>query len=122
LAGDQALRETAEVLRRNAREVDILARYGGEEFAIVLPETDLKQAVSQAERIRAAVAGHAYRGKDSSQEGDLTVSIGVATLTAELRKFEELVHDADQALYRAKAQGRDRIALASHEDSLADSS
>jgi diguanylate cyclase (GGDEF)-like protein len=122
LAGDQALRETGEVLRRNAREVDILARYGGEEFAIILPETDLKQAVYQAERIRAAVAGHAFRGKDSSPEGDLTVSIGVATLTAELRKIEELVHDADQALYRAKAQGRNRIALASNEELLADSS
>jgi diguanylate cyclase (GGDEF)-like protein len=122
LAGDQALREMGEVLRRNAREVDILSRYGGEEFAIILPETDLKQAVYQAERIRAAIAGHAFRGKDSSPEGDLTVSIGVATLTAELRKIEELVHDADQALYRAKAQGRNRIALASNEDLLADSS
>ncbi|HEX9901170.1 MAG TPA: diguanylate cyclase [Candidatus Methylomirabilis sp.] len=122
LAGDQALRAMGEVLRRNAREVDILARYGGEEFAIILPETDLKQAVYQAERIRAAVAAHAFRGKDSSPEGDLTVSIGVATLTAELRKIEELVHDADQALYRAKAQGRNRIALASNEDLVADSS
>ncbi len=120
LAGDQALRETGEVLRRNAREVDILARYGGEEFAIILPETDLKQAVYQAERIRAAVAAQAFRGKNSSPEGDLTVSIGVATLTPDLRKIEELVHDADQALYRAKAQGRNRIALTSAEDSTAD--
>jgi len=120
LAGDQALRETGEVLRRNAREVDILARYGGEEFAIILPETDLKQAVHQAERIRAAVAAQAFRGKNSSPEGDLTVSIGVATLTPDLRKIEELVHDADQALYRAKAQGRNRIALTSAEDSTAD--
>ena len=122
LAGDQALRETGEVLRRNAREVDILARYGGEEFAIILPETDLKQAAYQAERIRAAIAAQAFRGRDSSPEGDLTVSIGVATLTADLRKIEELVHDADQALYRAKAQGRDRIALAQAEDSTADNS
>jgi diguanylate cyclase (GGDEF)-like protein len=112
LAGDQALRETAEVLRRNARDVDILARYGGEEFAIILPETDLKNAAFHAERIRAAVAGHAYRGKDSSPHGDLTVSIGVATLNPGIRKIEELVHDADQALYRAKSDGRDRLELA----------
>jgi diguanylate cyclase (GGDEF)-like protein len=112
LAGDQALRETAEVLRRNARDVDILARYGGEEFAIILPETDLNQAAFQAERIRAAVATHAYRGRDSSPQGDLTVSIGVAALTPGMRKIEQLVHDADQALYRAKGQGRNRLELA----------
>jgi len=112
LAGDQALRETAELLRRNSREVDIVARYGGEEFAVILPETDLERAVTQAERTRAAVANHAFRGKDSNLQGDLTVSIGVATLSAGMRKIEELVHDADQALYRAKAQGRNRIELA----------
>ena len=112
LAGDQALRETAEVLRRNARDVDILARYGGEEFAVILPETDLNQAAFQAERIRAAVATHAYRGRDSSPQGDLTVSIGVAALSPGMRKIEQLVHDADQALYRAKGQGRNRLELA----------
>jgi len=109
LAGDQALRETAEVLRRNAREVDILARYGGEEFAIILPETEMEPAVIQAERTRAAIAGHAFRGRDSNPQGDLTVSIGVATLTPGMRKIEELVHDADVALYRAKSQGRNRL-------------
>ncbi len=112
LAGDQALRETAELLRRNARDVDILARYGGEEFAIILPETDMERAVIHAERARAAIADHAFRGKDSNPHGDLTVSIGVATLTSGMRKIEELVHDADQALYRAKSQGRNRLELA----------
>ena len=120
LAGDQALRETGEVLRRNAREVDILSRYGGEEFAIILPETDLQQAAYQAERIRVAVAGHAYRGKDSKPEGDLTMSIGVATLMPEMRKIEELVHHADRALYHAKSQGRNRVELAPAGDSTAD--
>ncbi len=112
LAGDQALRETAEVLRRNARDVDILARYGGEEFAIILPETDLERAIIHAERTRVAIAGHAFRGKDSNPQGDLTVSIGAATLTPGIRKIEELVYDADQALYRAKTQGRNRLELA----------
>jgi diguanylate cyclase (GGDEF)-like protein len=112
LGGDQALRETAEVLRRNARDVDILARYGGEEFAIVLPETDLERAIIHAERARAAIASHAFRGKDSNPQGDLTVSIGVAALAPGIRKIEELVHDADQALYRAKSQGRNRLELA----------
>jgi diguanylate cyclase (GGDEF)-like protein len=92
--------------------VDILARYGGEEFAIILPETDLEQAIVQAERTRVAVASHAFRGKDSSPQGDLSVSVGVAALTPATRKIEELVHDADQALYRAKSQGRNRLELA----------
>ncbi len=109
LAGDQALRGTAELLRRNARDVDILARYGGEEFAIILPETGMERGVIHAERIRTAIANHAFRGKDSDPQGDLTVSIGVATLTPGMRKIEELVHDADQALYRAKSQGRNRL-------------
>ena len=112
LAGDQALRETAELLRRNSRDVDLVARYGGEEFAVILPETDPERAVTQAERTRAAVAGHAFRGEDSNPQGDLTVSIGVAALSSGMRKIEELVRDADQALYRAKAQGRNRIELA----------
>jgi diguanylate cyclase (GGDEF)-like protein len=112
LAGDHALRETAELLRRNARDVDLVARYGGEEFAVILPETDLERSVAQAERTRVAVADHAFRGKDSNPQGDLTVSIGVAALSPGIRKIEELVHDADQALYRAKTQGRNRIELA----------
>ena len=61
LAGDHALRETADVLRQNARSVDILARYGGEEFAIILPETDLPRAASHAERIRSAVASNVFQ-------------------------------------------------------------
>jgi len=120
LAGDQALRETAEILRRNAREVDILARYGGEEFAVILPETDLDRAAIQADRIRTAIASHAYRGKHSNPAGDLTVSIGVATLTPELRRIEELVQRADQALYGAKSQGRNRLELAPSGDRAGD--
>jgi diguanylate cyclase (GGDEF)-like protein len=112
LAGDQALREMGELLRRNARDVDILARYGGEEFAIILPETDLDRAMIQAERTRGAIASHAFRGRESNPQGDLTVSIGVAALTPTMRKIEELVHDADQALYRAKSQGRNRLEMA----------
>jgi diguanylate cyclase (GGDEF)-like protein len=108
LAGDQALREVAEVLRQNARSVDILARYGGEEFALILPETDLKRATSQAERVRAAVATFPFLGAGAGP-GSLSVSIGVAALHGKMRKGQELVHDADQALYRAKAQGRNRI-------------
>jgi diguanylate cyclase (GGDEF)-like protein len=112
LAGDRALRDLAEVLRLNARDVDILARYGGEEFTIILPETDLSRAAFQAERIRAAVAAHSFRGRESGPRAMLTVSIGVATLNPVIRTIEELVHDADQALYLAKSRGRNRVELA----------
>jgi len=108
LGGDRALREVSEVLRQNARAVDILARYGGEEFAIILPETDLQRAVFQAERVRNAVAAFPFLGAEAGA-GSLTVSIGVAALGREMGKEQELVHEADQALYRAKAKGRNRM-------------
>jgi diguanylate cyclase (GGDEF)-like protein len=111
LAGDQALREVSEVLRQNARAVDMLARYGGEEFAIILPETELSRAALHAERVRAAVAAFPFLGVTGGP-GSLTVSIGVAAITGEMRKSQDLVHDADQALYRAKTGGRNRIELA----------
>jgi len=116
LAGDQALRETADVLRQNARSVDILARYGGEEFAIILPETDLLRAAAHAERIRSAVAGHVFVSQETGLEHQVTVSIGVATLSSTSQRIEALVHGADQALYRAKAAGRNRLELAASEE------
>ena len=116
LAGDQALRETADVLRQNARSVDILARYGGEEFAIILPETDMARGAAHAERIRAAVASHGFLSQETGLEHRVTVSIGVAALSPTLQRIEELVHDADQALYRAKAGGRNRLELATTEE------
>jgi diguanylate cyclase (GGDEF)-like protein len=114
LAGDQALREVAGILRQNARSVDILARYGGEEFAIILPETDLQRAALHGERIRAAVGGHPFAAAKAGV-GSVTVSIGVAALTRRMRKSQDLVHDADQALYRAKASGRNQLALGAAE-------
>jgi diguanylate cyclase (GGDEF)-like protein len=112
LAGDQALRETAEVLRQNSRNVDFVARYGGEEFAIILPETDLTRAARQAERVRVAVEAHPYLLETGAQVRRMTVSVGVAALMPEMRATEDLVHDADTALYRAKTGGRNRMELA----------
>lgn len=105
LAGDEALRGMAGILRRNARDVDTIARYGGEEFAIILPETEPRQATIQAERIRAAVERHSFREP-------LTISLGVAAFAKGMQKGEELVQEADRALYRAKAEGKNRVCLA----------
>jgi diguanylate cyclase (GGDEF)-like protein len=107
LAGDEALRVLAQILRKNSRRVDTVARYGGEEFAIILPETDLSQAAVQAERLRAAATEQQW------PEGHLTISAGAATLTSEMTRVEDLVRDADRALYQAKAAGRNQVCLAS---------
>lgn len=107
LAGDEALRSLAQILRKNSRRVDTVARYGGEEFAIILPETDLAQAGVQAERLRASAEEHQW------PEGQLTISLGAAALTPEMTKVEDLVRDADRPLYHAKEAGRNQICLSS---------
>jgi diguanylate cyclase (GGDEF)-like protein len=98
-AGDAVLRELADRLRRCARREDIVARVGGEEFAWLLPEADLDAAMEAAERLRRRIAGEPF-----PIVGRVTASIGVATLGA---GPDELVRDADRALYRAKDAGRD---------------
>ncbi len=105
LAGDEALRSLALILRKNSRRVDTVARYGGEEFAIILPETDLPQAGVQAERLRTAAAEQQW------PEGSLTISLGAAALSSAMNRVEDLVRDADRALYQAKAAGRNKVCL-----------
>jgi diguanylate cyclase (GGDEF)-like protein len=105
-AGDAALREVAGCLLAAARRVDAVTRYGGEEFAVLLAETDTEGARHVGERIRDALA--ASRGL----RGPLTISAGVASLEGEAVEGEELVRRADEALYAAKREGRDRVCLA----------
>ncbi len=107
LAGDEALRSLAQILRKNSRRVDTVARYGGEEFAIILPETDLTQAAVQAERLRAAAEEHQW------PEGHLTISLGVASLMPDMTRVEDMVRDADRPLYEAKEAGRNQVCLSS---------
>ncbi len=101
--GDEVLRNVAEVIRSSVRECDFAGRFGGEEFILVLQKTGYAGAVVLAERIRAAV--EASKWIDQS----VTVSIGVAALTADLTDKEELVRRADQAMYKAKRLGRNRV-------------
>ncbi|WP_028696395.1 sensor domain-containing diguanylate cyclase [Pseudomonas cremoricolorata] len=106
--GDHALREVALTLQRCIRRpADLAARYGGEEFQVVLPETDLAGAYWLAERIRQAVAALPPFGGDSTP---VTVSIGIAVHTAQTQQdLTTLLGLADEALYRAKAAGRNRV-------------
>lgn len=97
--GDQLLTRLAEILLKGMREADYVFRYGGEEFLCVLPETGLATACEAAERLRRAV----------QVETDVTISLGVATFTADMPDKETLVRKADEALYRAKERGRNRV-------------
>lgn len=110
LAGDRALQAVAQVLQDTLRRgSDFCARYGGEEFVVVLPDTPLAGAVRLAERAQVAVAGLGIRHK-GSPKGIVTVSFGVAG-DADGLAPEELIRRADDALYRAKALGRNRVAV-----------
>lgn len=107
-AGDQVLSDLGRVLRACTRGDDTCARVGGEEFAVILPRCDLEGALAAAEKIRAQVAAQAtnYRGQDLR----ITVSLGLAILEpGQNLPQEEFLRRADQALYRAKRGGRDRV-------------
>ena len=108
LAGDEALRAIAALLRRTVRPVDLVVRYGGEEFAVVLPETPSAGALATAERIRELIASQAIP-LPSAGTLTLTASIGVATYPEDAELGERLIGAADQALYAAKSSGRNRV-------------
>src|SRR5438045_1468325 len=118
LAGDAVLKGIAEVFRAQLRHYDVPARFGGEEFSILLPETPPEQALEIAERIRRAVAERAFDVETSSEPIRVTVSIGVAGFPKDATDANELIHQADLAVYRAKLQGRNRILGASSEPLL----
>lgn len=112
LVGDDVLRDVAALLGRTIRLSDIVARYGGEEFLILLPETDEEGAEAFAERIRAAVEGHAFASDSLAEPLRLTASVGVAVFPAAgVENVEDLFARADAALYRAKADGRNRVRM-----------
>jgi diguanylate cyclase (GGDEF)-like protein/putative nucleotidyltransferase with HDIG domain len=109
LAGDGVLAGIADVFREQLRHYDVPARFGGEEFVILLPETPPAQAFEIAERIRRAVAERPFPVATSIEPIRVTVSIGVAAFPDDGRGTNELIHQADLAVYRAKLQGRNRV-------------
>jgi diguanylate cyclase (GGDEF)-like protein len=111
LAGDEALRVLGTTVMNNIRPNDSAVRYGGEEIVVLLPGAGRAATAEAAERIRKAVALAAVMGGQGQRLPPLTVSIGVAMLTAE-QQGEALLAEADRALYRAKAAGRDRVVTA----------
>jgi diguanylate cyclase (GGDEF)-like protein len=108
LEGDKVLLKAAALVTENLREIDIAARYGGEEFAVILPDTPRMGGFVAAERIRARVEEHFRRRRSS---GAVTISGGVATFPDDAGDHEQLIRRADEALYRSKAGGKNRITL-----------
>ena len=104
-AGDEALEMIGQILRENLRGADVAARYGGEEFSVLLPETNLEEAQTIAERIRRHVEDTKFPKRK------VTVSIGIATLGGTLDDKERLIKAADDALYAAKRAGRNNIQM-----------
>lgn len=110
LAGDEILKSVASIMKAQLRNDDIASRYGGEEFVVVLPGTPKDAALRIAEKIRKAIEAHAFPvGNGSSQQSRVTVSGGVAAFLEDGRDTQEILGAADQALYRAKRTGRNRV-------------
>ncbi len=107
-AGDAMLRNVAQLLAGNVREVDVAGRYGGEEFLVVLPETDVDAAAALAEKLRRIIAGAEVRTVEG-EHLSITMSAGVAGGMGNVLHLDALVRDADAALYSAKALGRDQV-------------
>ena len=112
-SGDLVLKEVSNIIREAIRDIDMPARYGGEEFAAILPRTDSKGAMNIAERLRKAVMNASFDIGTISpiRPIQVTLSIGIATTPSDAKTKEELIEKADQALYYAKHNGRNRSAL-----------
>jgi two-component system cell cycle response regulator len=108
-AGDDVLREFALRIRKSIRGIDLACRYGGEEFVVVMPETDLAVATMVAERLRRRIATEAFKIEQGQKTVDVTISIGIAALNDAKDNAATVLKRADQALYRAKREGRNRV-------------
>jgi len=106
-AGDQVLRQIGGVISASFRQADVYGRLGGEEFAVLLPNTSLETARDIAEQLVKAISG-----LSSEPVQGLTASLGVASTCAWEQDLHGLMNTADKALYRAKAQGRNQVAVA----------
>ncbi|MEN8151530.1 MAG: GGDEF domain-containing protein, partial [Planctomycetota bacterium] len=111
MVGDEILREVAQVLVANSREIDVIGRYGGDEFLLVLPETDQSRATVYAERVRSSIEQLGREHQRRYPLCELSISIGVTALDAERDSLKTLVHRVDHALLAAKQRGRNRVCL-----------
>jgi two-component system, cell cycle response regulator len=108
-AGDDVLRDFALRIKRSIRGIDLACRYGGEEFVLVMPETDMAVAAMVAERLRRRIAAEPFAIQQGSRVVPVTISIGIAALRDKDDSAASVLKRADQALYRAKRDGRNRV-------------
>ena len=113
-AGDRVIVGLAETITACIRDTDLSARFGGEEFAVLLPRTSLESAKTVAERIRQSLESRTFEGEGVAFS--VTISIGMAALDGGQDDLSGLMHRADQALYRAKENGRNRVVIAPRVD------
>ncbi len=106
LKGDAALQMISQIIQKNCRKIDILCRYGGEEFSLILPHNGKKEALLLGERIRKSIA------RSHFLDNGFTVSIGIASFPEDAANKKSLIERADEALYEAKRQGKNRVILA----------
>ena len=109
LAGDKVLQGIGTLVSNNIRKIDLAARYGGEEFAVILPNTGDANARFVADKLRLLIEQHQFPFQDTQPNGNMTISIGVATYPASGKTFEEFISCADKRLYKAKAAGRNTV-------------
>jgi diguanylate cyclase (GGDEF)-like protein len=106
--GDTVLKETALLFKKHTRNIDIASRYGGEEFTVILPRTELRDAIHVAERLRKGIEEHEFPGQDEPLH--VTISLGVVEYDPEIDKDKkDFIERADKALYTAKKEGRNRV-------------
>lgn len=103
--GDEVLIESAQVLSKNIRNVDILGRWGGEEFLVICPETKIEDAIKVASHIKEAIKLHKF----TTYPNTVTMSLGVASFNKDIKNIDDIILNADKALYQAKEEGRDRV-------------
>jgi diguanylate cyclase (GGDEF)-like protein/PAS domain S-box-containing protein len=115
-AGDAVLRSMAGLFQKHFRGEDVVCRYGGEEFAFILPESSSKDAAKRVEELRESVKSHRITYKEQTLDF-VTFSVGIAAYPENGSSAEELLHTADQALYKSKAKGRDCVTIATSEQS-----
>jgi two-component system cell cycle response regulator len=108
-AGDDVLREFAVRLKKSIRGIDLACRYGGEEFVVVMPDTDMAVATMVAERLRRRIAADPFAINRGEHKVAVTISIGLAALAGAGDVAASVLKRADQALYRAKRDGRNRV-------------
>lgn len=107
LMGDFVLRELAKIIGSRIRKEEMFARYGGEEFCVVLPEMNREKGTTFAETLRGLIAAHTFEFEGTVFK--LTASLGVAELGSAMGRYDDLVAAADENLYRAKREGRNRV-------------